>query len=303
MHIPDNLLNGAICPVTALVGIGGIIATGYFAVTSKEKPRNSIFALVTAIIFLLQMLNFPVRNGTSGHFLGTSFAIYLLGIPYGIISMIIILTIQTFIFADGGITVLGANILNMGFVAAIPSILFYKKYKEASRFEKSFVVFLSSTLSVVLASVACSSEIVISKAGRFFEVFSSMVGIHTLIGIVEGFITVFMVLLLTYSNEKVRSAKKSYFIIYPLIIILSILIAPFASKFPDGLEWVIEKYELYKESAPLFVGILNGYTFPVIKNELLSCIVASIIGALIVIFVSYITSKMLFRIKTSIEKS
>ena len=65
------------------------------------------------------MLNFPVAGGTSGHFLGAALAAILLGPWLACLTMAVVLGVQAFVFADGGITALGANILNMGVIGAL----------------------------------------------------------------------------------------------------------------------------------------------------------------------------------------
>ena len=69
MHIPEQMMNGAICPVTAGIAVTGLAAAGYAAFKTKKKPSLSFFASVAAFIFAAQMLNFPIGGGTSGHYL------------------------------------------------------------------------------------------------------------------------------------------------------------------------------------------------------------------------------------------
>ncbi len=112
MHIPSSMIEGAICPVTAGVSIVAISAAAYFAYKSKNKPSVKYFAAITGLIFILQMLNYPIGGGISGHVLGAVLAVALLGMPFGILSMSLIIAIQAFFFGDGGISIMGANILN-----------------------------------------------------------------------------------------------------------------------------------------------------------------------------------------------
>ena len=141
MHIPPEMLTGPICPVTAAVaGITLAAAAGLaykrridsIIEASKEVTGDELrktayssikqgalkFLGVTAIVFALQALNFPIWQGISGHFIGGVLAAAILGIPGGIISMATVLTIQAVFFGDGGIDALGANIINMGIVGA-----------------------------------------------------------------------------------------------------------------------------------------------------------------------------------------
>lgn len=223
MHIPSQMLNGSICPVTAVVSAAGVAATTFFAVKSKEKPSSLKFAAITSLIFAAQMMNFPVQNGTSGHLLGTILAISLLGVPFGILSMVIVLAIQCLIFADGGLSVLGANILNMALVGAIPGIALnylIKNNKLSNRIGKNSLLFLGSWLSVILASLMCSIELAIAGTINLFKVIPAMVGIHSIIGIGEGMIAVLATVVL-FAPAIQKSKNKTSWKIPPFFRIIA----------------------------------------------------------------------------------
>ncbi len=279
MHIPDHLLKDSICPVTATMAIVGVAITTYFAYKSKEKPDILKFGTIISLVFLLQMLNFPIYNGTSGHFVGIALLIFMLGIPYGILAMSIILTIQTLIFADGGISALGANILNMAIFGALPVIMLYKSK------ENKFIMLISSIFSVIFAAFSCSVFLAISHIEQAKNIISSMMSIHSLLAIFEGIITLIAFLSLNFIFEKFSTTPLKYLSIASIFIIL-ILIIPFASSLPDGLEWVIEKYNLLKKNEPLFVPLIPDYSFKGINNEILSTILAGISGIIFTLIIS-----------------
>jgi cobalt/nickel transport protein len=72
-------------------------------------------------------------------------------------------------------------------------------------------------------------------------------------------------------------------------LLLAILISPFASSFPDGLERVAEdKGFLEKgEIQPAMVSPVPDYAWPGIKNEKLATSAAGIMGTLIVFGAAY----------------
>ena len=109
MHIPGSMLHGAICPVTAAVAVAGFGVATCLGMKSEEKPSIAQFASVSSLIFALQMLNFPIQNGTSGHLLGGVLALSLLGVPFGVLSMAIVLVVQSLFFGDGGGKYLGCQ--------------------------------------------------------------------------------------------------------------------------------------------------------------------------------------------------
>ena len=101
MHIPNGMLQGGICQITAVISVMGIGLAGLRAFFTDHKPSAGKFAAITALIFAGQMMNFPINGGTSGHLLGGVLAVALLGIPFGILSMALVVTIQCLFFSDG----------------------------------------------------------------------------------------------------------------------------------------------------------------------------------------------------------
>ena len=117
MHIPSEMLSGAICPLTATIAAAGI-GTSIYMLSSgaRQIPSPLKFSLTSAAVFAVQMLNYPIWDGISGHLIGGVFAAAILGIPAAVLSMSIVLLLQTLLFADGGILMLEANIVNMALI-------------------------------------------------------------------------------------------------------------------------------------------------------------------------------------------
>lgn len=297
MHIPDHMIVTNNVPfTTAIISSIGVSITTYLSIKFKEKIDLIKFAIITSIVFVLQMLNFPIQNGTSGHFLGTTLLILLLGIPYGILAMTIILIIQCFIFADGGISVLGANILNMAFIGAIPGIfltIFLKKEK-FNIILKSLFIFLASWFSIILSAFSCSLELALSNTISAIKVIPSMLRIHSIIGIFEGIITIllFSLVSLVYTN-RIYTTKKRWltFTVLGAILVIGIILSPFASPFPDGLEWIAEQYDLIHSQGLYFVSPLVDYKIPLINNDFFSTVLATFLGTIIVFLIVILTGK------------
>ena len=297
MHIPNHMLNNNSVPFTTGIA-SAVCITGatYLAIKSKEKPLPLKCAAITSLIFALQMMNFPIQNGTSGHFLGTTLALLLLGTPFGIISIALLLTVQCLIFADGGLSVLGTNIFNMAIIGAIPAFVLnyiFKSYKNINFIQKSGLIFLGSWFSIILAAFACSLELHFSNTIHLSKVLPAMIGVHSIIGIFEGIITIVLYSLLF--SEKVQTSKRLSIGI-PLIsaLIVGFILSPFASSFPDGLEWVAEKYNFLHEQAPSFVSPFADYTIPFIKNKILSTGISGLIGVVITFLFVFVVGKFLF---------
>jgi cobalt/nickel transport system permease protein len=193
MHIPDGFLTPEVAAVCAVPAIG---AVGYGlrrASHDLDERRVPLLGVTAAFVFAVQMLNFPVAGGTSGHFLGAGLAAILLGPWMACLVMSVVLVTQSFVFADGGITALGANILNMGVVGALlvgGLMLLAQRVLPHRRGAFLAVAGVGAWLAVVAGAVACSFELAISGTVPLGTVLPAMLGVHVLIGIGEAVITV-----------------------------------------------------------------------------------------------------------------
>jgi cobalt/nickel transport system permease protein len=184
MHIPDGFLDGdvaAICAVPAIAAVGyGLRA----ADRELDEAKVPLLGVTAAFIFAVQMLNFPVAGGTSGHFLGAALAAVLLGPWLACLTMAVVLSVQCFAFADGGVTALGANILNMGVLGAVFAGVALRRTRSLA------LVGIVSWLAVMVGATAVSVELALSGTVPLSTVLPAMLGTHALIGIGEAVITV-----------------------------------------------------------------------------------------------------------------
>ncbi len=119
MHVPDGFLSAEValaCAVPAVVAVGIGLRR---AEVDLDERRVPLLGVTAAFVFAAQMLNFPIAGGTSGHFMGAALAAVLLGPWLACLVLAVVLGVQAFLFADGGITALGANVLNMGVIGAL----------------------------------------------------------------------------------------------------------------------------------------------------------------------------------------
>ena len=119
MHIPDGFLDPGVAAATAIVSAGAVGYALRRADRELDDERVPLLGVTAAFIFAVQMLNFPVAGGTSGHLLGAGLAAILLGPWLACLVIAVVLTAQALVFADGGISALGANVLNMGVIGAL----------------------------------------------------------------------------------------------------------------------------------------------------------------------------------------
>ena len=194
MHIPDGFIDAGTSAGAGVVAAAGIAVCLKKAADTVQEKRVAMAGLVSAFIFAVQMLNFPVASGTSGHLLGGLLAAVLVGPWMGALCVSVVLFVQGLVFADGGLSALGLNIVNMALVTALGGYLVFQALRWLLPRTATGVVIASGIagfLSVVLASLAFTLEYAIGGTGgaSVAGVFAAMVGVHVIIGIGEGVIT------------------------------------------------------------------------------------------------------------------
>ncbi|WP_030377419.1 MULTISPECIES: energy-coupling factor ABC transporter permease [unclassified Streptomyces] len=194
MHVPDGFINA---PTSAAAGV---IAAGAVAVSLRGARREldertaPLAGLVAAFIFAVQMLNFPVAAGTSGHLLGGALAAILVGPYTGVLCVSVVLLMQGILFADGGLTALGVNVTDMALTTTVVAYAVFRGLvKVLPRTRRSVTVasFAAAVLSVPAA--ACVFTLIYAIGGTtdvsIGKVATAMIGVHVLIGIGEAVIT------------------------------------------------------------------------------------------------------------------
>jgi len=211
MHIPDGFLNLGTAATTYVVSAGGV---GYAVKEVGKKLGEKhvpLMGIMAAFIFAAQMLNFPIAGGTSGHLIGAALAAVLLGPWAGALIMSCVLIVQSLIFQDGGLLALGANIFNMGIVASFVSYFAYRAVgKIGGPDRKGTLVggFIAGWFSVFAASIFCAIELAASGTSPFWIALPAMAGIHALIGLGEGLITVAVLSFILATRSDLLSLQK-----------------------------------------------------------------------------------------------
>ncbi len=226
MHIPDGLMD----PIVAVIGlveflfvVGAALVVSRRDLRDKELPRT---ALLSAGIFIAQMVNFPVGGGTTGHLIGGALFAIMVGPAMAIIGMTVLLLIQTLMFGDGGVTAFGLNGLNMAVIAPLTGWGVFNLVKpitsRTERLGEEMAVALASWASVFVAAAACAAELAVSYAissGAYGIAATvsvpAMLGYHAVIGIGEAIITVGVVAYVhqispeTFTHRTITSPSRS----------------------------------------------------------------------------------------------
>lgn len=193
MHIPDGFLSNEVAVACA---IPAIAAVGYGlrrAEVDLDDRRVPLLGVTAAFVFAAQMLNFPVAGGTSGHFLGAALAAVLLGPWLAGLVLAVVLFVQAFVFADGGITALGGNVFNMGVIGGVMVgglMLAARTALPNTRGALLGVTAAGAWLAVVAGAAACAVQLALSDTVPLGTVLPAMLGVHSIIGAGEAMITV-----------------------------------------------------------------------------------------------------------------
>ncbi|MFI6293464.1 energy-coupling factor ABC transporter permease [Nonomuraea sp. NPDC050790] len=193
MHVPDGFFNAAVSISAGVVAAAGVAVCLRGARRELDDRTAPMAGLVAAFIFAVQMLNFPVAAGTSGHLLGGALAAILVGPYTGVLCVAVVLLVQGLFFADGGLTALGVNITIMGIVTVLVG---WGVFRLITRFAGgkgaiTVAAFLAALISVPASALAFTALFAIGGTAPIDvgTVAAAMGGVHVLIGIGEGLIT------------------------------------------------------------------------------------------------------------------
>jgi cobalamin biosynthesis protein CbiM len=198
VHAPDGFIDGPTSLAMGVLAAGGVGLCLRRAGRELEEAQIPLAGLTSAFVFAVQMLNFPVASGTSGHLLGGVLAAVLVGPWTGALCVTVVVAVQALLFADGGLTALGFNVVNMALVTALGGYLVFvglRRVLPATRTGVAAAAGIAAGVGVVLSSIAFTLQYAVGGTGGAEPgtVGVSMVGIHALIGIGEGVITAFTV--------------------------------------------------------------------------------------------------------------
>ena len=303
LHAPDGFFS---LPVAIA---GYVLAALFIGIAIRQTNKNlnerivPMMGVMAAFIFAAQMLNFPVAGGTSGHLVGGALAAIVLGPWAAILVMTAVVGLQALLFQDGGLVVLGINLLNMSIVSVLAGYAAYWVSRKLGTTFKHLMIggFIAAWLSVVVSAASTALMLGISGTTPLALALPAMIGVHMLIGIGEALITVFALSFIRAARPALlqmpdRAAVSSrpqlassgggmgirWWIVGYIIAVAVTLLAPLASGSPDGLERVAEDAGFIERAQDAPYAIIADYVVPGIQNEGLATILAGIIGVTII---------------------
>lgn len=306
MHAPDGFLTAGTAIATGAISVGTVGVALRRSREELSERQVPLAGIAAAFVFAAQMVNFPVLPGVSGHLMGGALAAVLLGPMVGALVVTVVVVIQALLFADGGLTALGYNTINMALVTAFGGWAVFHLVRRIAPSTRGGVVAaaaIAAWASVVLSAVAFSIQWLFGASApiAFDRFFGLMVGVHAVIGIGEAIITGGAVAaVLATRPDLVRGARdlsltpaptttSKRLVLGGLIVslLIAVGVAQLAVDDPDGLEHVAEEMG-FAESADdhAFEGsIFADYATAGIDNEPLSLAVAGAAGTLLTLAV------------------
>ena len=305
MHIPDGFVDGKTAVATAAlaaVGLGVALRSVRRAFPPRRVP---LIGLAAAFVFAAQMLNFPVAGGTSGHLIGGVLAAVLLGPSAAVVALSSVLILQCLLFADGGLTALGANVFTLALVAPLVGYGVYALGRRAAGGglrARLLATGFAAWCSTVAAAVVCAGELAASGTVAWRVALPAMAGVHMVVGLGEAAITTLVVVAVAGVRPELveeapgaRAARYGSVAAYGLLVSLglALFVAPFASGLPDGLEALAGALGLESRAAraPALGAPLSGYSVPGAGGA--SAALAGAIGTVVAFGLAWVLARLL----------
>ncbi|MDD5959850.1 MAG: cobalt transporter CbiM [Methanobrevibacter wolinii] len=199
MHIPDGFIPLWQCAIYYVILIIALYFATKWAKNNLDEKRIPLMAVLAAGIFAIMSMNMPIPFGTSGHMVGgTLIAIVFMAPEACVLVFFVVLLIQALLFGDGGITTLGANVLNMGIIGGFVGLYTFKGLKNF--IGKYPAIGVGAWLATFIAAEACAIEMAIAGTFPLTLGLASMGLYHAFIGVIEAILTIIVI----YVLEKYR---------------------------------------------------------------------------------------------------
>ncbi len=190
MHIPDSFIPLSQAIIYWIIALPFIFMSIRWAGKEMDDTKVPILAALAAGIFAIQALNIPIGMGTSGHMVGATLVAIIFASPWaGVLVLTLVLLVQGFVFADGGITTMGANILNMGVISGFVGYYTFSVLMN-SRLSLQISSFVGAWLGLLVSALACAVQMYLAGTFPLVPGLIAMGTYHFIIGLIgEGLIT------------------------------------------------------------------------------------------------------------------
>lgn len=292
MHIPDNFLSPPVWATLDVVSAAGFGVIARHAGRHMEDSRIPLLGVMGAFVFAAQMINFPVGLGTSGHLVGGALMAYALGPSFAAVTMTAILAVQAFVFQDGGVLALGANVFNMAIAGVLAAWLPYQLWGRGRM--RKMAVFGGAFLSVMVSATLALTELLISGQRMPSSMLLLSIGLFAVSSLIEGLITVAVLQAIeglnpSWVNRPERSPRGMLLALAGFAVLLAAAGFMLASTSPDGIEHIVGP------TRSKFQAPLADYQLPFWSSNWGRRAVAGIIGLVLIFGLCALSGKLLSR--------
>ena len=303
MHIPDGFLTAGVTAIT-WAGAGAGVAAALRAEKADQHPMPAgILGATAAFIFAAQMINIPVAPGISGHLVGAALAAVLLGPWRAVIVMAVVLAVQALLFQDGGITALGANILDMGVAAALTGFAVASLSSRWKATLRARVVggVLGAFAATLVSAVLTGLWLGLSGLYPLVPVVQLLLVSHVAIGLLEAALTGAVLatvvrwrpdLVRGVSGERAAASGLAVAVgLFGVAIAVAAFFSPFASALPDGLDHAAETLGFAGRAAASWPAPFPDYAVPFVSSPAIATAAAGVAGTLLAAVVAWGVSR------------
>lgn len=303
MHIPDGFLSTGVAAATwAVAGVG--VATALRAERQDSEPVPAgILGATAAFVFAAQMINLPVAPGTSGHLVGAALAAVLLGPWRALIVMTVVLAVQALLFQDGGMTTLGANLVDMGLGGVLTGYAVAALVSMGWPSPRGYVVagILGAFAATLVGSTLTAVWLGLSGLYPLSGIVPIMLVTHVAIGLLEAAITgAVLVTVARWRPDLLKGVSAEGRLGNPGAVVAGILgvalgiaafISPFASSLPDGLEYTAGRLGFATRATAAWSAPIPDYVMPFVSSARIALAAAGAMGTLAVAIIAWVISR------------
>lgn len=253
MHLPDGVLPVREWLPLAVVGSGAFAAASTRARQVLDVRRVPVVGFLGAVALVLQLINFPLLGGASGHLTGTALLVFAAGLEVATVTMASVLVVQALLLQDGGLLALGANYVNMVVIPALVARLFEPivRGQRGLPWYRGCAAGVAAWCGNVAGALSCAVQLAVADIVPVRTALLWMGGCHALVGAVEGVLTGVSVTvlarrrLLHVSTNRIardisRPGLSNWLTPVLALAALAAVLVPLASERPDVLETLLQ---------------------------------------------------------------
>jgi len=303
MHIPDGFLTAGVTGL-AWAGAGLGVAAALRAEKADPNPMPAgILGATAAFVFAAQMVNIPVAPGISGHLVGAALSAVLLGPWRAIIVMAVVLAVQALLFQDGGITALGANVLDMGVAASLTGFAVASLASRWKASPRAHVVggVLGAFAATLVSALLTGLWLGLSGLYPILPVVQLMLVSHVAIGLLEAALTGAVLatvarwrpdLLRGLAAEAPPGSGLAFAGgLFGVALAVAAFLSPFASALPDGLDHAAETLGFAARASASWPAPFPDYALPFLASPGMATAAAGLAGTLLAALVAWGVSR------------